>query len=50
MSNEKSNEVLTKVRNKAEWAAGDAYHVIKMNFENDSKTGRVSYNNVLITG
>ena len=46
MSNEKSNEVLTKVENKAEWAAGDAYHVIKMNFENGSKTGRVSYNNV----
>ena len=46
MSNEKSNEVLTKVGNKAEWAAGDAYHVIKMNFENGSKTGLVSYNKV----
>ena len=50
MSNEKSNEVLTKVGNKAELAAGDAYHVIKINFENSSETGRVSYNNILITG
>ena len=47
-----SNEVLTKVGNKAEWTAGSggAYHVIKIDSEDGGKTGRVSYNDVLITG